>query len=298
MSAEPRAALQVHLFGYRLRVTGPASAVEPLRPLFYTRCQEPAALPPEDLLEIRAGDGGYAVRRAGEGSGPLLETEDWSEVFWWLDGWFFEKSLEHADSLLQIHAAAAAREGRAILLVGDSHAGKTSLTLHLILLGFQYLSDETILVDPATLQLRPFPRNLMVREGTVRGDASLERLCRERPECRYGGENPGWFLDPALLGGGGVAGASAVERIVCLEKKESGPPLLEKVGMRAAVEAMVRQQANLRWHGAAAGVDTMIRLAQLGRNWRLSAVHPGEAWAALRESLGPAREPGGRGGEG
>ncbi|MBI3025342.1 MAG: hypothetical protein HYY66_06660 [Candidatus Tectomicrobia bacterium] len=296
MSAESPAALQVHLYGYRLRVTGPAPAIEPMRPLFYSRCQEPPAAPPDDLMEVLRAGSGYEVRQPGRGA--VFMAEGWSELFWWLDEWFFETALGHADACLHIHGAAVAREGRAILLIGDSHAGKSTLALHLMLRGYQFMTDETVLVDPASLELRPFPRNLVVREDTAQGDPAIERLCRERMRCYLegGGYAPRWFMDPALVGCPEIPGSARVDRIVCLRRKEGGPPLLEEVGARAAVEDMLRQQSNLRWYGAAAGVDTMIRLAERGRNHRLSAVHPGEAWEALRDHLGLARCPSAEGG--
>jgi hypothetical protein len=225
-----------------------------------------------------------------EGRGKVFEGEEWSDVFWWLDEWFFETVLGYADACLHIHASAVAREGRAILIIGDSHVGKSTLALHLLLRGWRFMTDETVLVEPESLELRPFPRNLVVRQDTANGDPAIERLCRERMQCRLEGSGyaPRWFLDPALVGSPEIPGTAAVDRIICLRKIESGPPLLEEVGARAAVEDMLRQQSNLRWYGAAAGVDTMIRLAGLGRNYRLSAVHPGEAWEALRGPLGLA----------
>ncbi|OGL59230.1 MAG: hypothetical protein A3I72_14945 [Candidatus Tectomicrobia bacterium RIFCSPLOWO2_02_FULL_70_19] len=295
MSAEPLASLQVRLYGFRLRVTGPAPAVEPLRPLFFSRSQEPPAAPPDALMEVARAGPGYEVRQAGKGK--VFEGEEWSDLFWWLDEWFFETVLSYADACLHIHAAAVARGDRAILLIGDSHSGKSTLALHLLLRGYQFMTDETVLVEPASLELRPFPRNLVVREDTVRGDPALERLCRERTQCLLQGSGyaPRWFMDPALLGSPEIPATASVDRIVCLQRQESGPPLLEEVGARAAVEDMLRQQSNLRWYGAAAGVGTMIRLAELGRNYRLSAVHPGEAWEALREHLGLERCPAGEG---
>lgn len=292
VQTSPLAALQVRLYGYRLRVAGSAPDVDPLRPLFFSRCQEPPAAPPDDLMEIRRADSAYEVHREGEGK--AFEGEEWSDVFWWLDEWFFEKALARADACLHIHAAAVAREGRAILLIGDSHAGKSTLALHLLLRGWRFLTDETVLVDPASLSLRPFPRNLVVREDTVTEDPSAARLRRGWDACRLEGSGyaPRWFVDPALLGSPDIPETAEVERIVCLRRKESGPAVIEEVGARAAVEDMVRQQSNLRWYGAAAGVDTMIRLAGLGRNLRLSALHPGEAWEALRGELGLARAAG------
>jgi hypothetical protein len=77
----------------------------------------------------------------------------------------FTRRLHH---LLQFHAGAVVDpRGRGWLICGPSRAGKTSLTLSLVLAGWGWLSDEYVLVRQETPGvLRGFPRNFNLKESS------------------------------------------------------------------------------------------------------------------------------------
>jgi len=64
-----------------------------------------------------------------------------------------------SERLVSLHAAALASCGRAILFVGASGAGKSSLATQGLLAGMGYLSDEFALLDVKG-RVHPFPRPL------------------------------------------------------------------------------------------------------------------------------------------
>ena len=66
--------------------------------------------------------------------------------------------------LLWLHAGAAAREGRALLFLGPSRSGKSTLVTELTRTGWHYLSDEVAPVDPHARTVMPFPLTPLVRK--------------------------------------------------------------------------------------------------------------------------------------
>jgi hypothetical protein len=80
-----------------------------------------------------------------------------------------ESEIEHdiaefADPWLFMHAGVVAWQGQAILLPGESHAGKSTLTAALVEAGATYFSDEYAVLD-AHGRVWPFPRRLSLRQG-------------------------------------------------------------------------------------------------------------------------------------
>jgi hypothetical protein len=60
-----------------------------------------------------------------------------------------EGLLRHLQGKMTLHAAAAARGGRAIVIIGDSQAGKSTLVTELCLRsGFEMLADDTVFIEP------------------------------------------------------------------------------------------------------------------------------------------------------
>lgn len=84
---------------------------------------------------------------------------------------FFEKELtlamerERAD-LYFIHGAVLHRNGATIGLIAPSGSGKSTTAWALLHHGFEYLSDELIPVDPATMQVSPYPHALCLKKDT------------------------------------------------------------------------------------------------------------------------------------
>lgn len=62
-----------------------------------------------------------------------------------------------ADHIL-FHAGAVERDGKVILIAGDSGHGKSTLTAALTMSGFNYLTDEIASVEPETLNVIPYPK--------------------------------------------------------------------------------------------------------------------------------------------
>jgi hypothetical protein len=62
-----------------------------------------------------------------------------------------------------IHAAAAARGGRVLLMPGTTGAGKTSLSVWLMQSGFDYLTDELVYIGEGSISAQGFTRPLNVK---------------------------------------------------------------------------------------------------------------------------------------
>lgn len=146
------------------------------------RCAEPAAL---DLLRSNFGplvgtEGPPALRydisirgprrlvlhREG---GPATESGSLGELLYDLEAdLVVQVQLERPD-LLFLHAAALEHEGRAILLIGRSGAGKSTTCWGLLHHGFRYLSDE---IAPLTTGSRPsvraYPHALCMKRAPPR----------------------------------------------------------------------------------------------------------------------------------
>ena len=91
--------------------------------------------------------------------------------------------IEQRRGHLLLHAGAAAMpDGRTVVVHGASGVGKTTLTAALVRNGLAYLTDETVCVDPHTLEIEPFPKPLTVKPGAQSLLAYLEPPDDEDPD--------------------------------------------------------------------------------------------------------------------
>ena len=75
-----------------------------------------------------------------------------------------EALISRISTLWAVHAGAVAWRGRALLLPGITHSGKSSLVIELLRQGASYLSDEYALIDSEGL-IHGYPRPVLVRTG-------------------------------------------------------------------------------------------------------------------------------------
>ena len=80
----------------------------------------------------------------------------------------FEKDMTQRVQLLRpdlffIHGAALSEAERCVIISGESGSGKSSLAWFMSHNGFDYLSDELAPVDPAVLQVEPYPHALCLK---------------------------------------------------------------------------------------------------------------------------------------
>ncbi|MDF7774727.1 HprK-related kinase A [Sphingomonas sp. AOB5] len=81
---------------------------------------------------------------------------------------------------LLLHASAAERDGRALLMSGISGAGKSTLAALLMARGWRLMGDEFALVDPATGLVHGFPRLVSLK------NEALPVVADALPGARFG----------------------------------------------------------------------------------------------------------------
>jgi hypothetical protein len=70
--------------------------------------------------------------------------------------------------LVSLHAACVGRGGRGILLMGPTGSGKSTVTLHCLLRGFDMLSEDSVFVAPHTMVATGVANFLHVRSDALR----------------------------------------------------------------------------------------------------------------------------------
>ena len=116
----------------------------------------------EQVFQIPiTSDGTCTVYQNGE-----LMVEDKTKPAYWK---YFDSLVrilvaEFSPHNVFIHAGSVGWRGRAIILPGNSHFGKTTLVAELVRCGAEYYSDEYAIIDETGL-VHPFARKLTMREN-------------------------------------------------------------------------------------------------------------------------------------
>lgn len=75
-------------------------------------------------------------------------------------------TLDAEPDRLHLHAAAAVRDGRAVVLAAPRETGKTTTLARLVLDGWSYVSDETVSIGPGDELVRGFAKPLSIKPGS------------------------------------------------------------------------------------------------------------------------------------
>jgi hypothetical protein len=90
-----------------------------------------------------------------------------------------------AQQLVPLHAACVGINGKGVLLIGETGAGKTTAALHCLLNGFDFLAEDSVFVEPETLRATAVANFLHVRSDSLRWLNDAQRkMIRESPVIR------------------------------------------------------------------------------------------------------------------
>ncbi len=166
---------------------------------------------------------------------------------WILDRLEADLQLYIADRAVNrifVHAGVVAYEGRAILVPGRTHTGKTTLVEALLRLGATYYSDEYAVLSDAG-RVYPFPRPLTVRSGD--GSDDYERVDPRSLGAEVGagslpvglvaltGYEPGVTFRPRRLHGGRAVLALLEHTVPARRRPKRSMRVLERVVRDAVV---------------------------------------------------------------
>ena len=121
----------------------------------------PASLTPDILLSIFRGPQDYRVHVNQKLAATVATIND---VVLAAIKALDDTIVHRMRTLRAVHAGAVLIEGRALLIPGSTHAGKSSLVAELLRRGASHFSDEYALVDNLGL-IHPYPRPLLLRNG-------------------------------------------------------------------------------------------------------------------------------------
>lgn len=141
-----------------------------------------------------------------------------------------------------MHAAGFVVDGKARLLLGPGHAGKSTLSVEAWLAGREVLGDDYLLLDAATGRVEPVPKPLKLR---LPAPVMPERL---RPKVPDSGRCIGFVdglpvvkLARALPGNTPLGRGYEIDAVYVLQRAGTNPTILSPVTKYEAIQAILEQ---------------------------------------------------------
>ena len=166
-----------------------------------------------------------------------------------------------------LHAGCVARGGRAVLLPGESGAGKTTLTAWLAKHAFDYLTDELVFLRSGSTSLEAFRRPLNVKRGAPRPVAALLAAgdgdgIMNTPD--------GFLLSPAVFGQSTDAAEAEARLIVFPSYREGAQLALQPISAARTAMRLLASLVNARQlpeHGLAQTTYLALTLPAYTLTW-------------------------------
>jgi len=180
---------------HRLPVSAPTFHVE-LR-LLPARRESFASEPP--MVQMHSGAGflcgmmdafNYVVMSPAQGRALVVASEDMLDRPYYLRYELIEFVVftlaTRGLGLVPLHGACVGRHGRGVLLLGASGSGKSTLALHSLLRGLDFLAEDAVFVEPASMLATGVANFLHVQAEALRfvDDAVTRRWIDEAPVIR------------------------------------------------------------------------------------------------------------------
>ena len=211
------------------------------------------------------------VLQANADARPVVEY-----IVWHANTEAIKRTRDH----LAFHAAAVSLNGSGVILPAPPDSGKTTLTAGLVRAGFDYLSDEAALIDPASAWLHPFPRALWMQTPTVE---LLGRSGDGVPDLEEGRFH--YQVPPHDLRSGSIGNACPV-RFIVAPRYEAGTATEATSMTRAETVRMLAQNSFNFPRFGARGLDVLHRLVAGARCFRLRVGDLESAVAAVSDLAG------------
>ena len=120
------------------------------------------------------------------------------------------RQMIEACDALGIHAGGVVRHGVGVALPAQMESGKSTLTTGLIRAGFDYLTDEAVLLDWETLTAIPFPKPISLDPGSWYLFPELEPQAALPP----GYKDAQWQIPPSAIRADAVGGPCRIRYFV------------------------------------------------------------------------------------
>jgi hypothetical protein len=167
-------------------------------------------------------------------------------------------ALDAEPGALHLHAAAAARNGRAIIIAAERNTGKTTTVSHLVKRGWSFITDETVILTADSPDVGGFPKPLSIKPGGF--DLVPHLVAHAIPAIVD--DRPSFHFVPVGATGARVA-ASATPHLTVLLRRDpmagdDAAPSSRRLRPADAVVALMQETLDAGRYGNAA-----LRLAQL-----------------------------------
>ena len=190
----------------------------------------------------------------------LVRLLEWQlDIFLW----------HHEEQHMLMHAGSVSIGDAGVLIPGSSRAGKSSLTMSLLLRGGRYFSDEVGVVTTDTSELLPFPKPLSSRvpnmfpEVTSWFGPSEEEVAEE-----VDGWTPVWFTHADDIRPGAISDPVRVSHIIFPQRGSGSGPVLQPISESEAMRQLLRHTVNFEIVGSAA-FHALARIVRETRAYRL-----------------------------
>lgn len=150
-----------------------------------------------------------------------------------------DRAYAHASSQgwVRLHAGLATINGRRILAVGESGAGKTTLMLRLLFDGARVDGDEFVLLRGGAAIA--YPRPLHLKHGMEAVIPELASIITRAP--RLPQDPPIWAFDPTEFGWPWEIDEGGVDAVVVVERAHGAASSIEAVSATGVMQQVVEQ---------------------------------------------------------